>query len=53
MAHIKIATLNINGLISTRVAMLADSLLLRDVDILLVQEVTKLVLHDIYGYTTY
>jgi exonuclease III len=54
MAHIKIATLNINGLTSPiRVAMLADILRLQEFDILVIQEVTKPVLHDICGYTRY
>ena len=33
--------------------MLADFLRLRDIDILLVQEITKTVLHDIYGCYMY
>jgi len=54
MAHIKIATLNINGLSSpTKLAMLPEFLRLQEIDILLVQEVTKPVLHNIYGYNTH
>ena len=54
MAHIKIATLNINGLSSpTKVAMLAEFIRLQEIDILLVQEVTKPVLHNINGYNTH
>jgi len=51
MEHIKIATLNINGLsFPTKVAMLVEFMRLQEIDILLVQEVTKPVLHNIYGY---
>jgi exonuclease III len=52
MASIKLATLNINGLTSpTRTAVLEAFLRLQVIDILLVQEVTQHVLHDIHGYT--
>ena len=54
MAHIKIATLNINGLsYLTKVAILVEFMRLQEIDILLVQEVTKPVLHNIYGYNTH
>lgn len=54
MAQIKFATLNIYGLTSqTSVAMLDGFLRLQEIDTLLVQEVTRPVLHDIYGYTTH
>jgi len=54
MAHIKIATLNINGLSSpTKMAMLVEFMRLQEIVIILVQEVTKPVLHNIYGYNTY
>jgi hypothetical protein len=33
--------------------MLVDILRLQEFDILIIQQVTKLVLHDIYGYTTH
>jgi len=54
MAHIKIATLNINGLsFPTKVVMLAEFIRFQEIDILLVQEVTKPVLHNIHGYNTH
>jgi exonuclease III len=52
MASIHIATLNINGMTSrTRMSMLENFLRAWDIDILLVQEVTKHILHDLRGYS--
>ena len=54
MTHIKITTLNINGLSSpTKVAMLAEFIRLQEIDILLVQEVTKPVLRNMHAYNTH
>ena len=53
MSSIHIATLNINGMTSqTKIVMLETFVRAWDIDILLVQEVTQHVLHDIRGYTT-
>jgi len=54
MAHIKIATVNIIGLsFPKKLAMLAELIRLREIDLLLVKEVTKPVLHNIQGYNTH
>jgi len=57
MSHttsIKIAKLNINGLTSpTIVVMLEAFLLLQEIDILLLQEVTQHILDNLSGYPTY
>ena len=54
MNTIRIATLNINGVSAlTRIAMLADFLRRWELDVLLVQEITQPVIHDIVGYNTY
>jgi exonuclease III len=53
MTSIHIATLKINVLNSlTRISMLENFLHVSDIDILLVQEVTNHVLHDLRGYST-
>ena len=53
MTAIRIATLNINGMASlTRITMLAEFVRTWEIDILLAQEVTQPVLHEIIGYTT-
>jgi exonuclease III len=50
MASIKFATLNINGITApTRIEMLEAFLRNDEIDILLVQEVTQRVLHDVRG----
>ena len=54
MASIKLATLNIKGLTSpTRAEMLEAFLRLRDIDLLLLQEVTQHILDNLHGYTTH
>ena len=53
MAAVRMATININGITShTRITLLAEFLRAWEVDILLTQEVTQLVLHTIRGYST-
>jgi len=53
METIRIATLNINGMTSpTKIAMMENFLHTWEIDILLVQEVTKQVLHNLRGYQT-
>jgi exonuclease III len=53
METIRIATLNINGMTSpTKIAMMENFLHTSEIDILLVQEVTKQVLHNLQGYQT-
>jgi exonuclease III len=52
MTAIRIATLNINGMASlTRITMFAEFLRTWEIDILVAQEVTQPVLHEITGYT--
>jgi exonuclease III len=52
MTAIRIATLNLNGMASvTRITMFAKILRTWEIDILLAQEITETVLHEITGYT--
>jgi exonuclease III len=54
LVALKLATLNINACTApTRIQMLDSFLKQNEIDILLVQEVTQHVLHNILGYTTH
>ena len=54
METIRIATLNINGMTSpTKIAMIENFLHTWDIDILLIQEITQQVIHNLRGYQTW